>query len=426
MKGISVETLAHPDAKRSTEGVITAFAPFTRELLADAGERPVIRFIGTSVDEDRYGSVIDPMGGDLTAYRANPVFLWAHIYDEFPVGKCTNIIQTPQLIAYDIEFAVNYEKGRVAYGLYRDDFLRGVSIGILPKAFEKYDAVTIPKEYAENRIYTAWEQLELSGAPVPANRYALKLALDQKKATENELRALGLEPLLALARDSSYILLCRNALIPGSQAHEEPGVSHPTPELTTSKSAPNAQESAPVQAAVTPDDDVVASIEYDVRVCAGCEREFPIWFFPADDAERCFECEWLAEDGAIERAGAVLSKDNHSTLADCHRELHDVSTTIERCKQRIAAVLDKAKKPEPPPADEPMGDNGEPSCTPRAVEVTLDPDPAIDVDAIGAVIQKSFGEGSATPTAEESASRSSDADDKPTVSYFDLYFKRAA
>ena len=197
IKGLGVELFPHPSAKRAAEGVFCAFAPFTREIPQDAGDKPIIRFIGNSSEEDRYGSVVSPAGARLKHFLANPVFMPFHIYDTWPLGRAVQVTPTASAISFDIEFAVNQlEEARIAYELYKADFVRGVSIGMIPLHWNEYEAKTIPIQYAENRIYDDWELLELSAAPIPANRGALKMALEAGVVTESGLRALHLEPYL--------------------------------------------------------------------------------------------------------------------------------------------------------------------------------------------------------------------------------------
>ena len=64
---------------------------------SDSGTFKVI----VSTDEvDRQGEVVNQSGWDLSAYKTNPVVLWAHKYDQLPIGVCTSIgVEGGKLVA---------------------------------------------------------------------------------------------------------------------------------------------------------------------------------------------------------------------------------------------------------------------------------------------------------------------------------------
>jgi hypothetical protein len=290
--GIGVEILPHPSEKRSAEGVITAFAPsFTRET--PSADRPIIRFVGTAKSEDRHGSVIEPSGARLQHYLANPVFMFAHIYNEFPLGRTVALDVTRDRIVFDVEFALKYEKARIAWELYRDDFLRGVSIGMLPDKWEEYEATTIPINYAENRRHVEWELLELSCAPVPSNREALKLAASTGRVSPNALRALGLDRLLA-AGDSALILLATSAIekrdadappaAPEIEPAAPPASTDEVPAAETREEAPAAPAQDDAQAGAGASDDAGNTNG------APTERSEEPAAIPAESGDTCAAC----------------------------------------------------------------------------------------------------------------------------------------
>jgi hypothetical protein len=194
------ELFRHP----SNDAARCLFTTMERGTAADGNEEPVIDFIGSSVSEDRYGSIIDPRGADLASYERNPVFMWAHNYDIPPVGMSLKTTSTARLLKFKIRFAVDeFDFARTVYRLYKGGYLRGVSIGMIPKEWEDIEAKTVPGFFAENRKYTKWELLELSAAPVPANRDALMMALSDRVIAENEIR-FGLEK--AIFRAAPYLV----------------------------------------------------------------------------------------------------------------------------------------------------------------------------------------------------------------------------
>ncbi|MGA7523907.1 MAG: hypothetical protein WBW84_15755 [Acidobacteriaceae bacterium] len=106
-------------------------------------------------DEDRQGDSLDQSRWDLKYYTMNPVVLWAHNYQGFPIGIVTDIeIKGNEAVATG-KFApagINPEAD-IACALYQQKILRAVSPG-----------------YIQNDDGTR-ELLEVSFCPVPAGRY---------------------------------------------------------------------------------------------------------------------------------------------------------------------------------------------------------------------------------------------------------------
>jgi HK97 family phage prohead protease len=142
-------------------------------------ETKVIQFRGTTPTPDRSGDVVVPQGGRFDAYKANPVFLWAHDWKGLlPIGKCINIgIEVDKGVDYDIQFDSADPFAMDVYRKYKDGYLNAVSIGIIPKKWTKrFNAET---EEFEGITFDEWEQLELSGVPIPANPEALQHAMQK-------------------------------------------------------------------------------------------------------------------------------------------------------------------------------------------------------------------------------------------------------
>ena len=131
-------------------------------------ERRILTILGTTPAKDRYRDIVEPRGGDLKAFRANPVFLWAHDYSQPPIGKSVKETVTDQGIEFTIQFATT-EFANEIFQLYRDGFLKAASIGFVPLEWENLGD--------GGYRYTKWELLELSAVPVPANPEALALAV---------------------------------------------------------------------------------------------------------------------------------------------------------------------------------------------------------------------------------------------------------
>jgi HK97 family phage prohead protease len=153
------------------------------ERTAGAGER-VRRFVLTTDALDRDFEVVVPSGGRFDEYLKNPQLLWAHKYDQLPVGKCLGLklANSGRWLVGDFEFARTKFANDV-YGLYRDGFLRAVSIGF--RALEVGPPVgemlAARPELASKclRVIKRWNLFEVSCVPIPSNAEALEVAVQK-------------------------------------------------------------------------------------------------------------------------------------------------------------------------------------------------------------------------------------------------------
>jgi hypothetical protein len=154
LKTFSEQIAADLKAKFTSEQT----AEFIKQTKASGDDRTFEVVFSTS-DEDRQGDALDQSKWDLKYYEMNPVVLWAHNYQGFPIGVIEDIkIEGDQATATG-KFApagVNAEAD-LACSLYQEKILRAVSPG-----------------YIQNDDGTR-ELLEVSFCPVPAGRYALSL-----------------------------------------------------------------------------------------------------------------------------------------------------------------------------------------------------------------------------------------------------------
>ena len=135
-------------------------------------DRP-LTFVASDETEDRLGDVVRADGWELDTYRHNPVFLWAHDVSRTPIGRSSWVgVEGTRLLA-TVEFAPTAFAREVEL-LYRQRFLRAVSVGFRAKAFSfRRD----PVRGVEGVEYSKQELLEISAVPVPANPRALARAL---------------------------------------------------------------------------------------------------------------------------------------------------------------------------------------------------------------------------------------------------------
>ncbi len=132
-----------------------------------SGDDRTFEVVMSTADEDRQGDELDQSKWDLKYFDMNPVVLWAHNYQGFPIGIVTDIVIQGDKAVATGKFApegVNPEAD-MACALYQQKILRAVSPG-----------------YIQNDDGTR-ELLELSFCPVPAGKFALSL---------RQVRALGL------------------------------------------------------------------------------------------------------------------------------------------------------------------------------------------------------------------------------------------
>ena len=144
---------------------------FTAELVSksDAGGRIVISTAGCDRDRDRVMS----RGAVLDNYQKNPVVMWGHSYGAPAdvIGRTTNIDVQDGGITADFELrpaANDQDPQNIVRLLWDGGWVRTASIGFRPIEMQ-------PNEYGGNDI-TAWELLEWSLVPIPANQDALRLA----------------------------------------------------------------------------------------------------------------------------------------------------------------------------------------------------------------------------------------------------------
>jgi len=143
-----------------------------------AGERDMVkRVVLTTPARDRQGDIMVPTGVSLRWFVKNPVVLWAHRYDQAPIGTVDpgSIAVSESGIEADVVFDKGSVVGREVFGLYDRGVMRAWSIGFLPLEWELIEDAASGK-VGGYRV-TRWELLELSAVPVPANPEALSRQL---------------------------------------------------------------------------------------------------------------------------------------------------------------------------------------------------------------------------------------------------------
>jgi len=168
-----------------------------KKLLSSNKEKKNIYFKVKSVDqenhivegvfstgvEDRQGEKVIQSGWKTDNYKLNPVVLWAHQHDTFPIAKMVEIgTDSEGNLAGKMQFAVNeYEFAATAFALMVGGYLNAFSAGFINNKYQIDEANNVVM-LIENEL------LEVSVVPVPANQLALAKSkginikdLDEKK-----------------------------------------------------------------------------------------------------------------------------------------------------------------------------------------------------------------------------------------------------
>jgi len=162
------------------------------------GKDRTLRFVISTERVARDGDIVRVSGWEFDDFRANPVVLAFHDHYIPAVGRVADISvvtgENPRIEA-DVEFAgleQLHELAETMYALYRDGFMRAVSVGFMPLAYE--DATDEQKAELGMRPWgrivsraTLWE---LSVVNVPADTGALMIPDDdgQRVALAGHLR----------------------------------------------------------------------------------------------------------------------------------------------------------------------------------------------------------------------------------------------
>ncbi len=139
---------------------------------------------------DRLNSIIDPKGGNLEAYRKNPVVLWEHGKDPRrftdPIGRNLWIKSSGGNMPSDLLGKTRFledDFSQQRFEWYRDGTLNAFSVRVMPLEWgpPTRDEVKVRPELANDRpnetrgafdgplIYRKWELTEYSGTAVPGN-----------------------------------------------------------------------------------------------------------------------------------------------------------------------------------------------------------------------------------------------------------------
>lgn len=174
----------------------------------DAGQGQTMAFVISTDEVDRHGDVILAEGWKLESYQRNPVFLWAHDYARPVIGRAVAVWQEPHRLLARMEFAPTQFAQEVAM-LYQAGYQHGVSVGFKPLRYEE-------RRHEQTGAFLGirfleQELLETSAVPVPANRSALRRAIDEAPRAGEYLRRLAPTAAERPGRKDSLALALENA-----------------------------------------------------------------------------------------------------------------------------------------------------------------------------------------------------------------------
>lgn len=115
------------------------------------------------------GGIARVAGAELTAYARNPVVMWAHDYNQPPIGRTVEIAAQGSSLRARFEFAPDGAFGLAdtVRRLWEAGFLNGASIGFAPLE---------PPEMTDlGPVFNRWELYEFSIVPIPMDRDALRI-----------------------------------------------------------------------------------------------------------------------------------------------------------------------------------------------------------------------------------------------------------
>ena len=132
---------------------------------------------------DRHGTIFEPMGADLRAYRDNPILLACHqpFFENGrapAIGKTLHIEPTPTEMPFRGQFA-NAGLGPEYREMYRDGCMSMFSIRFDPETCKyRLTRTVVDGETRDAVLITAYEIREISAVAVGSNRKALLRAID--------------------------------------------------------------------------------------------------------------------------------------------------------------------------------------------------------------------------------------------------------
>lgn len=155
----------------------------SRVIKQPDGDSDAVRWRLTERRVDRDGEVVEPLGGVLDNYLANPVVLFAHgfHFDQqmVPIGKMLpeSVKQTKTYIDGDVVF---HDSGSDPFSAMIADKVRGGFLGAGSIGFSRIAISEEPVMSGQTGVtFVKWELVEFSIVPIPSNTRATRRSFDE-------------------------------------------------------------------------------------------------------------------------------------------------------------------------------------------------------------------------------------------------------
>ena len=129
------------------------------------GEKKRFSFVINTGAQDRHGSIVVPEGGDLTAYKRNPMVLFNHDMN-MPIGRAVSVELKGGKLIGTVEFDSDDPEAAKIERKVENGFINATSIGFIVKEW------TFDEDTDVFRVLQ-WELVEFSIVTVPSNPEAL-------------------------------------------------------------------------------------------------------------------------------------------------------------------------------------------------------------------------------------------------------------
>ncbi len=169
----------------------------TREYCAEQvrgvdREKRTIEIVFSDYSLDTYGTRFDQTGWDFERFKKNPVILTWHNDRKFVVAKA--LTETIRVVAQESRMQIKFpDEGKhpeadIAFNLYADGFMRGVSVGFNPTKWDDVDESDQDGNVVRVRIFRRMRLDEVSLCAIPSNENALAVRCAQMNIDPETIR----------------------------------------------------------------------------------------------------------------------------------------------------------------------------------------------------------------------------------------------
>lgn len=329
-------------------------------------EERTLRFVCSTDGIKRDGNRLRNNGWDLGSFAKNPVMLWAHDYEQPPVGSWSDWgIEEgdgeQSALVMTARFA-DHEFADTVYRLYLNGHMNAVSIGWTPLEFENI-------EDSEGRVtgfdFIKNELLECSAVPIPADPDALVQAVARGIITPDGLERFARATRIGtLSRGEAYVLDSRGGL--DSEEEPEP-IPEPAPEEEpTEEPMEYGVNEIAVQAGIAliqagaVSDEEWSFSEDDAAAIAEAGREEEFYLLADPNSAR--PTEWAAPFGRLVDDAPIVFV---GALEEALQIAEGLDSPLELTEAVESLLMMLPKVDEEPEAEEPEGgdpEGGEPEA----------------------------------------------------------------